>query len=82
MDANEVVTRVKEIVTKKLGVDESQVTLEASFTKDLGADSLDTVELVMEFEKAFDITIDEADQAKVQTVGQVIEYVKNQLNIK
>ena len=82
MDANEVVTRVKEIVTKKLGVDESQVTLEASFTKDLGADSLDTIELVMEFEKAFDITIDEADQAKVQTVGQVIEYVKNQLNIK
>ncbi len=81
MDANEVVTRVKEIVVRKLGVDESQVTLEASFTKDLGADSLDTVELVMEFEKSFDITIEEADQAKVQTVGQVVEYVKNQLKI-
>ncbi len=76
MDVNEITAKVKEVVVKKLGVEESQVTPEASFTKDLGADSLDTVELVMEFEKEFDITIEEADQAKVQTVGQVVEYVK------
>ena len=74
--------RVKKVVVEQLSVEEALITPEATFTTDLGADSLDTVELVMEFEKAFDITIDEADQAKVQTVGQVIEYVKNQLNIK
>jgi len=79
MDVNEITSRVKEVVVKKLGVEESQVTLEASFTKDLGADSLDTVELVMEFEKEFNVTIEEADQAKVQTVGQVVDYIKAQL---
>ncbi|MGI6369044.1 MAG: acyl carrier protein [Ignavibacteria bacterium] len=72
----EIMAGVTDVVVKKLGVEESQVTPEASFTKDLGADSLDTVELVMEFEKVFDITIEEEDQTKVQTVGQVVQYIK------
>ncbi len=76
MDIKEIMASVTEVVVKKLGVEESQVTPEASFTKDLGADSLDTVELVMEFEKVFDITIEEEDQTKVQTVGQVVQYIK------
>lgn len=76
MDIKEIMAGVTDVVVKKLGVEESQVTPEASFTKDLGADSLDTVELVMEFEKVFDITIEEEDQAKVQTVGQVVQYIK------
>lgn len=68
--------KVTEIIVKKLGVEESQVTEDASFTKDLGADSLDTVELIMEFEKEFDITIDDSDAEKIQTVGNVIEYLE------
>ncbi len=68
--------KVTEIIVKKLGVEESQVTDDASFTKDLGADSLDTVELIMEFEKEFDITIDDSDAEKIQTVGNVIEYLE------
>ena len=80
MDINEISKRVKDIVVKKLGVEESQVTNEASFTKDLGADSLDTVELILEFEKDFNIAIEEADQDKVQTVGQVVEYLNAKLN--
>ena len=79
MDINEISKKVNDIVVKKLGVEESQITPEASFTKDLGADSLDTVELILEFEKEFNISIEEADQDKVQTVGQVIEYLKNKL---
>ena len=68
--------KVTEIIVKKLGVEESQVTEDASFTKDLGADSLDTVELIMEFEKEFDITIDDSEAEKIQTVGAVIDYLK------
>jgi len=79
MDINEIQKKVNDIVVKKLGVEESQITPEASFTKDLGADSLDTVELILEFEKEFNISIDEADQGKVQTVGQVVEYLKNKI---
>ena len=79
MDINEISKKVNDIVVKKLGVEETQITPEASFTKDLGADSLDTVELILEFEKEFNISIEEADQDKVQTVGQVIEYLKNKL---
>lgn len=71
--------QVTEIIIKKLGVEESQITDEASFTKDLGADSLDTVELIMEFEKAFDLTIDEADADKIQTVGQVVSYLNEKV---
>jgi acyl carrier protein len=71
--------KVTEIIVKKLGVEESQITDSASFTKDLGADSLDTVELIMEFEKEFDISIDEADAEKIQTVGNVVDYLTSKL---
>jgi len=71
--------KITEIIVKKLGVEESQVTDEASFTKDLGADSLDTVELIMEFEKEFDLTIEDSDAEKIQTVGQVISYLTEKL---
>lgn len=70
--------RVTDIIVKKLGVEASQVTESASFTKDLGADSLDTVELIMEFEKEFDITIEDDDAEKIQTVGDVISYLNSQ----
>lgn len=68
--------KVTDIIVKKLGVEKSQITDEASFTKDLGADSLDTVELIMEFEKEFNITIEDSDAEKIQTVGQVISYLE------
>ncbi|MDH4069737.1 MAG: acyl carrier protein [Ignavibacteria bacterium] len=69
--------KVKEIIMNKLGVDDGQVTHEASFTNDLGADSLDTVELVMEFEKAFNLTIPDEDAEKIATVGDAISYIKS-----
>jgi acyl carrier protein len=69
-------TKVKEIIVNKLGVDDGQVTPEASFTNDLGADSLDTVELVMEFEKAFNLQIPDEDAEKISTVGDAIKYIK------
>jgi len=77
---SEVANKVKEIIVDKLGVDASEVTEAASFTNDLGADSLDTVELIMEFEKAFNITIpdDEAGE-KIQTVGDAISYIEEKL---
>ncbi|TAL69689.1 MAG: acyl carrier protein [Bacteroidetes bacterium] len=68
-------SKVVEIIVKKLGVEESQVTDSANFTKDLGADSLDTVELIMEFEKEFEITIEDSDAEKIQTVGDVVKYL-------
>ena len=68
--------RVKKIIVDKLGVEESQVTPEASFTNDLGADSLDTVELIMEFEKEFNISIPDAQAENIGTVGQAIEYLE------
>lgn len=68
--------KVTEIIVKKLGVEESQVTESANFIKDMGADSLDTVELIMEFEKEFGITIEDSDAEKIQTVGDVIAYLK------
>jgi acyl carrier protein len=71
----DVSSRVKEIIVAKLGVDANQITPEASFTNDLGADSLDTVELVMEFEKAFNIQIPDEDAEKISTVGDVIKYL-------
>ena len=67
---------VNEIIVNKLGVEESQVTPEASFTNDLNADSLDTVELIMEFERAFELTIDDSDAEKIQTVGDAIKYIE------
>lgn len=72
---SDVTSKVKEIIVAKLGVDAAQVTLEASFTNDLGADSLDTVELVMEFEKAFNIQIPDEDAEKIATVGDVTKYL-------
>ncbi len=68
--------RVKKIIVDKLGVDESDVTTDASFTTDLGADSLDTVELIMEFEKEFDINIPDEQAEQIQTVGQAIKYLQ------
>ncbi len=67
--------KVREIIMNKLGVEASQVTPEASFTNDLGADSLDTVELVMEFEKAFNLQIPDEDAEKISTVGDAIKYL-------
>jgi acyl carrier protein len=71
----DIAAKVKEIIINKLGVDEGQVTPEASFTNDLGADSLDTVELVMEFEKAFNLQIPDEDAEKIATVGDAITYL-------
>jgi acyl carrier protein len=67
--------KVKQIVVEQLGVDEAEVTPNASFVDDLGADSLDTVELVMAFEEAFDIEIPDEDAEKIRTVKDAIEYV-------
>ena len=75
--AADVEGKVKEIIVNKLGVDEAQITPEASFTNDLGADSLDTVELVMEFEKAFGLTIPDEDAEKIGTVGDAIKYINS-----
>ncbi len=76
---SDVSTKVKEIVMNKLGVEESAITPEASFTNDLGADSLDTVELVMEFEKSFNIQIPDEDAEKIGTVGDAINYLTQKL---
>ena len=68
--------RVKKIVAEQLGVNEADIKTESSFIDDLGADSLDTVELVMEFEEEFDITIPDEEAEKIQTVGQAITYIE------
>lgn len=72
---SEVADKVKEIIVEKLGVEASEVTPEASFTGDLGADSLDTVELIMEFEKEFGIQISEEAAEKILTVNDAINYI-------
>ena len=69
--------KVKQIIVDKLGVDEGEVTNEASFTNDLGADSLDTVELIMEFEKEFDISIPDEEAEKITTVGMAISFLES-----
>lgn len=73
---SEIAKRVHAIIIDKLGVDESEVTTEASFTNDLGADSLDTVELIMEFEKEFNISIPDDQAENIQTVGQAVTYLE------
>ena len=73
---SEIASRVKAIIVDKLGVEESEVTIEASFTNDLGADSLDTVELIMEFEKEFNIQIPDDQAEKITTVGHAIAYIE------
>ena len=71
-------SRVKAIIVDKLGVDENEVVPEASFTNDLGADSLDTVELIMEFEKEFDLQIPDDQAENISTVGQAIQYIEQE----
>ena len=73
---SEIAQKVKSIIVDKLGVEESEVAIEASFTNDWGADSLDTVELIMEFEKEFDISIPDDQAEKIQTVGEAISYIE------
>ena len=73
---SDIATRVKKIIVDKLGVDEAEVTNEASFTNDLGADSLDTVELIMEFEKEFNISIPDEQAETITTVGQAVAYLE------
>ena len=73
---SEIQEKVVKIIVDKLGVKESEVTPEATFTGDLGADSWDTVELVMEFEKAFGVQVADEDAEKFQTVGDVITYIE------
>ncbi len=73
---SDIENRVKAIIVEKLTVDENEVTREADFSTDLGADSLDTVELIMEFEKQFGITIPDEDAEKISTVGDAIDYIE------
>ena len=77
---SDIKTKVVAIIVDKLGVEESEVTAEASFTNDLGADSLDTVELIMEFEKEFNVSIPDEEAEKIQTVGDAVAYLKD--NVK
>jgi len=71
--------KVKEIISKQLGVDRSEITPDASFVEDLGADSLDTVELVMAFEEAFNIEIPDEDAEKIGKVKDAVDYIKNKI---
>jgi|TARA_B100000809_G_C15132628_1_gene529179 acyl carrier protein len=77
---SEIAEKVKAIIIDKLGVEESEVTAEASFTNDLGADSLDTVELIMEFEKEFNISIPDEQAENIATVGDAVSYLEQ--NVK
>lgn len=74
---SDIASRVKAIIVDKLGVSESEVTSKASFTNDLGADSLDTVELIMEFEKEFDIQIPDDQAENIATVDQAVQYIES-----
>ena len=74
---SEINGKVVEIIADKLGVDAAEVKAESSFTNDLGADSLDTVELIMELEKEFDVQIPDSEAEKIQTVGDAIAYIEN-----
>jgi len=73
---SDIASRVKAIIVDKLGVDETEVTPEASFTNELGADSLDTVELIMEFEKEFNIAIPDDQAENIGTVGDAVSYIE------
>jgi acyl carrier protein len=77
IDAGVIETKVIEIVSEQMGVDKSEVARETSFINDLNADSLDTVELVMEFEDEFDMSIPDEEAEKIQTVGAAIDYIVN-----
>ncbi len=77
--AEDLETKVKAIVAEQLGVDQAEISRETSFVNDLNADSLDTVELVMEFEDEFDMNIPDEEAEKIQTVGQAIDYIEQHL---
>jgi acyl carrier protein len=79
-EMSDIKSKVISIIVDKLGVDESEVTNEASFTNDLGADSLDTVELIMEFEKEFNIAIPDDQSENIQTVGDAISFIEENVN--
>ena len=76
---SDIANKVKEIIVDKLGVDEAEIAMESSFTNDLGADSLDTVELIMEFEKTFDISIPDEQAEQITTVGEAVKYLESQV---
>lgn len=75
----EIIDEVKDVIAEKLSVDKEEITLDKSFTADLGADSLDTVELIIEFEKRFGVSIPDEDAEKIQTVGDAVEYIKSHI---
>jgi len=77
VDAQAIQQKVIEIISEQMGVDKSEITRETSFINDLNADSLDTVELVMEFEDEFDMSIPDEEAEKIQTVGAAIDYITN-----
>lgn len=79
MSPEDIFEKVKEIITEQLGVSETSITTEASFIDDLGADSLDIVELIMALEEEFDLEIPDSDAEKVVTVGDVVEYIKDNI---
>ena len=79
-DTSKYYTRIKEIIIDKLGIEESKITNEARFIEDLGADSLDTVELIMQFEEEFDIEISDEDAESLTTVGTSVEYINSKLS--
>ena len=79
MSSEEIFEKIKEIIVEQLGVAENTVTMEASFIDDLGADSLDIVELIMALEEEFDMEIPDADAEKVVTVGDVVDYIKDHI---
>ena len=80
MTEQQVLDQVRDIVAEQMGVDKDNISAETSFVNDLNADSLDTVELVMEFEEQFDINIPDEDAEKIQTVGDAIEYIGKSVN--
>lgn len=79
MNTEEIFEKVKKIIVEQLGVAETSITMEASFIDDLGADSLDIVELIMALEEEFDIEIPDSDAEKVVTVGDVVDYIKDHI---
>lgn len=81
-DMGELETKVKDIIAEELGVEREKLTNEASFMEDLGADSLDTVELVMAFEKEFDIDIPDEEAEKLRTVGDALQYLHQRMGEK
>ncbi len=82
MSKDDIIKKVEEIISEQLGVDESQITPEAKFVDDLGADSLDTVELVMALEEEFDLEISDEEAEKLTTVQKVIDYIEDRLEKK